>query len=365
MKNQIFLVLFFGFFLRLIVAIWNGYFGPSLGAEYDAVAFHEAAIHSMGKTHFQEIKIGWVYSEFLSIIYEFTSPSLFFGSVTSIIIWLFSAILLYKTTDLLGMPRKQKFWVITLFCLTPSLILFTSVTLREAVEIFFVNLSLYVFFKIYLENKFKYYVIGILSILLSSKLHIALLIPTCLLFFFAIYLRLYNSLRFNFMIVFFMLYLFSSILFINLYSYENDQLLNLIQKFYMFSEKASSIEARANYRIFENSLNILDVINIIILYFLEPIPNRSFVLSDFGIMIENMMRLFMVILSFLSLFKHRGDDQKLIFLILIVYLLSEFTWALGSFNYGTAIRHHAISFGMLLITSLSYFKNKSGFYKNP
>ena len=33
-----------GFFLRFLVAIWNGFFGPSIGADSDAILFHEIAV---------------------------------------------------------------------------------------------------------------------------------------------------------------------------------------------------------------------------------------------------------------------------------------------------------------------------------
>ena len=34
-----------GFFLRFLVAVWNGFFGPSFGAEGDALMFHDVALH--------------------------------------------------------------------------------------------------------------------------------------------------------------------------------------------------------------------------------------------------------------------------------------------------------------------------------
>ena len=37
-------IIFAGFFLRLFVAIWNSFFGPSFGADLDALSFHLEAV---------------------------------------------------------------------------------------------------------------------------------------------------------------------------------------------------------------------------------------------------------------------------------------------------------------------------------
>ena len=59
-----------GFFLRLLVAIWNGFFGPSFGAEGDAIVFHEIATEVASQGVFDtKFNIGWIYAYFLGIIY--------------------------------------------------------------------------------------------------------------------------------------------------------------------------------------------------------------------------------------------------------------------------------------------------------
>ena len=59
-----------GFFLRFLVAIWNGFFGPSIGADGDALLFHAIALEVSQLGLFDaKYNIGWMYSIFLGSIY--------------------------------------------------------------------------------------------------------------------------------------------------------------------------------------------------------------------------------------------------------------------------------------------------------
>ena len=57
-----------GLLLRLFVAIWNGFYGPSPGADADAILFHEVAVEFSRFGLFDtKYAIGWVYSIFLGL----------------------------------------------------------------------------------------------------------------------------------------------------------------------------------------------------------------------------------------------------------------------------------------------------------
>ena len=42
--------------------------------------------------------------------------------------------------------------------------------------------------------------------------------------------------------------------------------------------------------------------------------------------------------------------NKISIIVLIIYLAVEFVWAMGTSNWGTAMRHHTIANGILLIS---------------
>ena len=70
-------VVIFGFVLRLLVAIWNGFFGPSFGAELDAGKFHLAAVEVAQNPYLDEFRTGWIYTDVLGLFYYVTTDSVF------------------------------------------------------------------------------------------------------------------------------------------------------------------------------------------------------------------------------------------------------------------------------------------------
>ena len=72
-----------GFLLRLLVAIWNGFFGPSLGADGDALLFHEIAVEVSRFGIFDtKYAIGWMYSMFLRV----SVPSVVFSLILIVLL---------------------------------------------------------------------------------------------------------------------------------------------------------------------------------------------------------------------------------------------------------------------------------------
>ena len=133
-----------GFALRFLIAVWNGFFGPSFGAEGDALLFHDIAVQfSQFGVFDAKFNIGWVYSMFLGSIYFLTVNSIFIGSFLSCLAWLISALVLNKIIKLLGVQKKYRDLALMVYAFLPSSILFTSVTLREVYQLLFVNLLIY------------------------------------------------------------------------------------------------------------------------------------------------------------------------------------------------------------------------------
>ena len=93
-----------------------------------------------------------LFTRWLGIIYFLTTDSLFIGSLLSVFIWLASALILIEIMRILLITRPRQFLAILAYAVVPSSILYTSVTLREVYELFFVNLSIYAALKIYFHK---------------------------------------------------------------------------------------------------------------------------------------------------------------------------------------------------------------------
>ena len=84
-------IIFVGFFLRLFIAAWNGFWGPSFGADADAAGFHLSAVDYSSNLVLDEFVIGHFYSYVLGVFYFLATDSLFLGSLVSCAAWLLTA----------------------------------------------------------------------------------------------------------------------------------------------------------------------------------------------------------------------------------------------------------------------------------
>ena len=80
-----------GFFIRLLNSIWNGFFGPSIGAESDALGYYLKAVEYSSTLKLDGFVMGDMYAYVLGILFFFTTPSLFTASLASTFTWLGSA----------------------------------------------------------------------------------------------------------------------------------------------------------------------------------------------------------------------------------------------------------------------------------
>ena len=170
-------IIFLGLTFRLFVAIWNGFFGPSFGADLDALSFHLAAVEYAHNPSLDEFRIGWIYTNVLGFFYYVTNDSLFLGSLMSCFAWLSSALILAGCLRILSVEKSAQAKVMFIYALLPSSIMFTAVTFREPYQLLFVNLAIYAFLKIYLHKASRHWVTLILAIACAGSLHGGLLGP--------------------------------------------------------------------------------------------------------------------------------------------------------------------------------------------
>jgi hypothetical protein len=186
-------ILFCGLMLHIAVAVWNGFFGPSLGAEGDALRFHEEAIYYSNNLGQFEYITGWIYAYGLGIFYRIFTDHLFFGSMISVMAWLWSAIVLLRIMKLTDQNESRTAILIAIFSFWPSILFNTSVTLRESFEALSVALMAYSAVKLIYKNENSWTSL-ISGMILGSVLHGTLLIFSIVTLSFIIY---YNFIFIN------------------------------------------------------------------------------------------------------------------------------------------------------------------------
>lgn len=351
-----------GVFLRILVTIWNSFFGPSIGADMDALSFHLKAVEYKNNFIFDEFVIGWIYSYVLGLFYYVTTDSLFLGSLLSCVAWFLSAILLVKCFRMLSVAHDLQVKAMLIYALVPSSVLITSITLREPYQLLFVNLAIYAALKIYLHKAIRHWFTLCVAVAGAGMLHGALFAWG--LFFIAATLVMV-SVRGNKGIslpklgmatpvaVIVIVYGFS--FFSNVsYSLEN----GLVSAVEVYQKGVISIDARANYR---SAIAISDLGSLLVFipvslfqYLLEPFPWHVSAAGDIVVVLENILRGWLIWRVWKAVRIASAQQRRVLVFVFILYLVMETIWSIGTGNWGTAIRHHIPAWGLLLLAAFAY-----------
>jgi hypothetical protein len=355
-------VLFLGLAAHVAIAIWNGFFGPSFGAEGDAVNFHNEAIYYANNLGRFEYVTGWIYSYFLGFLYSIFTDHIFFGSMISVFAWFMSAVLLTKTMKILNFNNGAMIIAILIFSLWPSAVLNTSVTLRESFQTLGISCIVYASIAIFWKQSNKW-IILIIGILISAPLHGALLLFSS----FCLVSLLYNIFTYRLKIGFTPKIILLSMIggsvtitglfLLNNIAYNLDN--GLIGAVESYNEGASAINARADYRVDTKLENLFDVIFFFPIAFLqyifEPLPGRIGNIQDAILFFENLFRVALLLRAAFVNRQLSPVERPPHTFIFLAFIVLSVIWSVGTVNWGTASRHHAP--GLMLVVLAALFPN--------
>jgi hypothetical protein len=370
--------LWLGFFLRLVNAFINGFYGPSFGASDDALGFHLYALRSYQNIASDVFALHNIYPSFLGFFYSITTDSLFLGSALSALGWLASAFILVRIMRILSFEMSTQWRVMLIYALIPTSLMYTSVTLREPFQMLFVNLALYAALKIYFHRSIAHWLVLFLAAVGMSLLHGALIVFSSFMIvgtLFLLTIRNRKGVSFTKVVLvtpIVILCLFYGYSLFTSFSYGalDTMEAGLGITVQTYQEGTMAGDQRASYRtdIIElNSLGgfILSIPFFLFQYLFEPMPWRISSIVDVVILLENMLRFWLIwnALKYLvgiyrnkPMFVARNSfgNGRFIFFIFLSYLIMETIWSLGTTNWGTGSRHHLPSLGLLLVASFAY-----------
>ena len=165
-----------GFFLRLVLAFYNGFVGPTYGSGDDALGFHFVAVDVSQDFVIDVFVLTYIYPYLLGIFYFITTDSLFLGSALSALGWLASAFILLRIMRILSFNMLYQSKVMLIYALIPTSLMYTSITLREPFQLLFINLALYAALKIYFYRSMAHWPVLLLAVLGMGAMHGALLV---------------------------------------------------------------------------------------------------------------------------------------------------------------------------------------------
>ena len=387
-SREIYLILSVGLFFRVCISLWNGFWGPSFGADADASSFHQAAINLFSYpgpiNELAELKTSYpdyfrlhpdyahgfhllnhFYSYLLATVYSITTGSLFIGSLFSAFIWTTSAMILIHIMRLLEVDQSNQFKAMVIYSLLPSSIIITSATLREPFQLIMVNLAVYSAIKIYLDKSIKHGFLLLAAIMIMKKFHISLyILGLFILFALFILLIFHRYQRASLLKTLLILSLLASIVLFaiswygvpKIYSgYALKKGLPAAIEGYLLG--GISYEARTQYI---HDLNLNGMIDLLLFfpknffqYLFEPMPWRVSTISDVIALLENLLRVGLIWKILTGLRHLPTHKQRLALFTFLSYLALEGIWSIGTVSWGTAIRHHIPGMGLLIATAFA------------
>jgi hypothetical protein len=356
-------IIFFGLIIRILNTLWNSLINNSIGADVDAVNFDNIARTVAISGVMDEFTIGYIpYTNILGLIYRYTINHVLIGGFLSCLAWLLSALLLANYFKVLHSDITNKKLALLIYAILPSSVMLTSVTLRESYQLLFLVLSIFAFSKIYFNIKSKHWITLLFSICLHGILHGALLTFGMIQIF--LFLSFFIILKFNkesvilFYLISMVFLFFFMFYFCNIFYEVND----IIFIFNDYHVNGLLNVGRTNYKTTELPTDLWGLFIYITLsfynYMMKPMPWDLFSGGDIFVFIENLLRIWLIFYFINSFIKIRNNNRSLRIIVFICYLALEFIWSLGTLSWGTAIRHHLPSMGLLIMSVFAFSSNK-------
>jgi hypothetical protein len=355
-------LIYIGFFVRLCVAIWNGFFGPSFGAESDAQVFYLNAVQYSRNLELDQFSIGHFYSYVLGVIYNLSVDSLFIGSLLSVFAWLASAIIFVRCMRLLSIEKSSQNKAMLIYALLPSSVLLTSVTLREVFELLFVNLAIYFALLIYLKKSYMHWGFLFGAVIAMGVLHGALIVSGIFILiatFFMLTLRGrkgFSPARLLLIAPIIAIVLVYGFSVFSTFSYGLEGA--VYEEIQTHQEGSLGTDARTNYKEYVNIEGLIDLLIFIPVaifqYLFEPMPWHMSASIDAVSLLENGLRAWLIWKVISRLGSLSPQDRRVVWFVFLIWAVMETIWSIGVINWGTALRHHIPSLGLLLMAAFSY-----------
>lgn len=345
-----------------LIAAYNAYVTAIYGIDVDAAGFHRdaSAIAAIGPWDFG--MGSRFYTLLLAATYSLGGTSLFLGQATSILAYALSCVVLVKMLDLLKI-EKHRVPCLLLFGLHPALALFTSATLREAWQILFFMQSAYCLLRFRVSAAPLSLVWGLLGAGLMGCLHNGLIVYALLMVPLALFSRLGLKTKLSLgrtigigltgavAAGLLAAALTGSLPYTpSLAKLSQGEALDYASTYRQKGEKG----ARAEYAVKLDAGSpvkfALSVPPVYLYYMLSPFPWQVRTALDLFAALDGLMRVVLITFAFLALRRPpAGTPLGIPLFLLILYFSMSGLWALGTINYGTAMRHHIVPYWILVV----------------
>jgi len=363
--HKIYLILYVGFLLRTLASLINIYIFPLPDSTNDAVVFEMVAWEwsNMNSVEtFPGFSSSYFYSWILSLIYSITGRDILLSQSLNVLIGVFNIFLVWKITYRLWgwIPAYRSAWVMALF---PSVVMYSSITLRESFFIFFLLFGILFVIKYSSSKRFLNFLLGMMLFFIASMFHFGAIVAVFGFLLYVFYIKFFlnniyskgiNFIQLGLLLLLVVYWLASNDIYISKFGSTE----KLFSESSWLSLQESRSRGSGTYSSWLSANNFYEFILLI------PVRFIYFLFSPFPWDVGKLQHLIGVFDSFLYMYfifllwKNRvylksKEGAKVVIFILILLLV---VYSIGTSNFGTAIRHRSKFIPLFLILSAPYIK---------
>ncbi len=345
-----------------LIAVANAFLGTVTGADADAVVFHQRALEIAAGANLDDVLGGGtvLYTHSLAFFYRLFGSSLFLGEELSVLAFTLSCVILVRLCDLTGAARFRA-GALLLFGLSLSGLIFLSITLRESWQVLFVFLSAYWALRVRSRMSGTNLAFLLFSALGLGLLHEGLPPYAIFLVIFSLYWGVGAGRPSDILWKRTLLLALAAVLLVALAAsvrqlggasaaLASGKALEYAQNYRLNSVQ----DARAAYGIMLDASTPLRFAStlplVLVQYMFAPFPWQIGSSLDIEALLEGWVRLALLVTSWRAWRLSIGEARSRIGFLFVLFLTMEFLWALGTINWGTAVRHHLLAYGFLVLT---------------
>ncbi|MEK4191779.1 hypothetical protein NYE59_01705 [Paenibacillus sp. FSL L8-0323] len=362
---NLFFVSFIVLTLHHIISFMNAYIGTTLGADTDAMGFHVAAQIQSSVTGSFELKVGsGFYIQMLAYLYKAFGPSQFTGQMTSAIGYVLSSIVFIKLMTRIGVKRHQG-KLLFLFGALPTVFFLTTVILRESWEILSFLLIIYTALGLRNKKSLRQFVVFFMSVFMLALLHngmMAFAPVIILLSFLWIYSKKEGQ---KSAVGKRVIAVLISCMAIGAWFVINNSGISSTASSAVASgsvvdyanayRDGSAHDSRASYGISNSDSSLFGLVKtfplMLFYYMFAPLPWQISNIADVYAAIESLFRFLLLYFAYKTWKKSVGEERRKMKYLLLTFIALECLWSLGTINWGTAMRHHLVGYGLLLLVA--------------
>ena len=361
-----------------VVAIWLAFVGQIRGiTERDPSSFHLYATEWQ-KAGSVELAIGAeAYIQFLGVVYRIFGSSWLVGNELSVLAFTFATCVLVALCHLVD--HRQNMWLIVLlFGCWPTVLLNTAITIREAYESLFLLVSVYYAVQFHFTGKGKYLLLCTVSTALFGFTHKGMLIYSVLLLPMLAYwpLTVSSQRRYrrnrsvHLSVLLLCLLLATSALPVVVSKSSDISGMFLVARLSQgdvtqvvseYQNDLGGAGGRSDYGPLLDSSNpvvfLATAVQSMVYFWVTPFPWWVRTAKDLFGSMEGMLRLLLIACALITLYRGNTRVRRTQSLLVAIFVSISFVWALGTANYGTAMRHNIPGYGILLVAALPAFSS--------